>query len=170
MRKYVTKRLKKQDFFKTDKLTEEVFDVLVSKYLDTKGLLKTLSKIDSSNLTRLNTYNKTIEKFGDLVKRDPNFSIINIKENLQINDGGKAIGKFRIKKKGSFSTTYDILNSHKKIIGTFSIIPSRKNIFIRTKIDNKGKKILFSEIDTFGQKPKSRPKVVAKYLIFNGYL
>ena len=182
-RKYLTKKLKKAGFFKTGQMTDAVFEEITTKRFNTKKLKKDLSEIEMINKNRLDNYNAVVENFGDLVKRDPTFSIMSLEKNLEISDGDKIVGKFKKRKEKKNNPmykilahpkpTYNIINAQKQIIGYFTVDATKQILSIYLSLSGiKDAKaaLKYSKTDDFGQPKKLTYDSVAKYLVLHGFL
>ncbi len=172
-RKYLTKRLKKAGFFKTDQMTDAIFEEIISKRFNIRQLKKDLSKIESINKTRLENYKATVGKFGDMVKRDPNFSIMRLDESLKIYDGGEVVGAFMYKRKKKGITTYNIYNRLGKLLGRFVVNPSIRSLSVLMAVPgvkDAHAELHYSNTDKYGRAKKLSFDIVAEYLVYHGFL
>lgn len=159
--------LKATSFFKGDGLTEEIYNNYVKLHKSEEIPIK-LSEIDSINTFRQENYKLTKKIFGPLLKRRPgNISI----SSLTIKEGIEKIGSLKLKEKGSYASTYKVINKAGDIIGGYSIIPSEGKSNVRLMVDEgnwKTKRKWFYHKE--GTTLEQMMKRMATFLVEAGYL
>ena len=168
-RKHIKKRLKKFDFFKTGIMTDEIFNLLITKYYDTNKLKNLLIEFDSINTVRLENYNATEEKFGAPNTRDPNWGILHVSEKSEVFEGGKIVGHFRSDKNSSKVSSYLIQNSNKKVIGVLRVFKKKNKLVIITHV-NHVEKTLKLDLKFNADNMTKYFELTSEYLINYGYL
>lgn len=170
LRKDITKKLSEFGFFATGVLNDDIFNQLKEAY-DITNMSKKVLEIDTINIIRFVNAEKTKNLFGTILKRNPGkFSIF----SDHVSEDKIKIGSFIQDKKGSYATTYKILNSKGNQIAFFTIIPGENRANTVTLVDEKRKWIYFpqkSAVEMAMSNPYSDQFLeVFKYYADYGYL
>lgn len=164
--KKLSKDLDKLGFFKSGLMSDDIFQAYIEMHKADKAI-EAMAAIDSINIKRQFNNKLTVEMFGPISERTP--STVAVKDGKIVN-GLSTIGQFKLDKKGSYATTYKIVNNKKDVIGKFTIIPSDNKANIRLFVhndDNAFRKLFTHKLGTTNDQKFIE---AANYLIKYGYL
>lgn len=163
----VFKKLKKTAFFTSEGKDTTWFNQMVNEF-GGKYMMKKMEEYNLVNASRKINAQKTNEKYGPMLQRKPAAIQSSTVTDLILYDGGKKVGTLKMDKKhsGLHSTTYDIINSDKKLIGHFYHQPSESAGNIVTEVDGVRKQFVFNYQSTMDD----ILTMLNEYLIYYGYL
>jgi hypothetical protein len=172
IRKDFVKALEELGFFKDDLLDEQRFEQLC-KMFKSLEFVKTMSEIDTANVERFEISKIIENKFSPLLVREPG----TVKHwNGKIQDGKKDVGKFVIVTKGSYSSTYKIIDSKGNHVADLSVIPRESRANVRFFLQGERRKWFYFKTSD-GLSPPTPEEILnyffntsAKYVVDNGYL
>ena len=170
--KKLSKDLEELGFFKEEGLTKEIFDQYVASH-DAESIPEAVRYIDSMNVIRKDNHTRTVKMFGDLPQRKPGKLIV---RDGQITQALITVGKFKLSKKGSYASVYQIIDNSGNILGKFVDIPSdgRANIQMLVNSEIEEKRLDWIYFKSTRQTPiwsmDQKMTKAAEYIIRNGFL
>jgi len=166
-RKYIVKSLEEVGFFKDREMTSQVYNDLMNMQ-DQTYINDWNVHIDTTNSNRIQNSELTKSKFGNLSSRVPGRVVL---KDLKIMDGSTQIGYFKLKEKGSYAASYEIVNNEGYTIGTSRMILKENRTNVKSFVAEEFKWFYFKK-DKEGNSlsPEEQLQNVARYLVEQGYL